>query len=117
MARFSTWLLDRAIAKERERRELKRKERLEAVFQALEKLSRQIPFREAYIFGSLAKQYRYFDESDIDVAFVGLRDEDFFQAMAFLSLELGVDVDVVQLEGHPLREKILKEGIRWTRSG
>jgi len=117
MPRFSTWLLDRAIAKERQGRERQRRERLEALFQALEKLSRQVPFQEAYIFGSLAKPYRYFDESDIDVAFVGLRDEDFFRAMAFLSRELEADVDVVQLESHPLREKIVKEGIRWTRSG
>ena len=32
MTSFSTWLLDRAIAKERERRELKWRERLRAVF-------------------------------------------------------------------------------------
>lgn len=35
----------------------------------------------------------------------------------FLSRELGTEVDVVQLEGHPLREKTLQEGIRWKRSG
>ena len=51
------------------------------------------------------------------MAFVGLRDGDFFQAIAFLTRELEADVDVVQLEGHPLREKIVKEGIRWTRIG
>jgi len=117
MVRFPTRLLDQAIAKERERREQRRQARLGAVFRALEELSRQVPFQEAYIFGSLAKPYRYFDESDIDVAFVGLRDEDFFRAIAFLSRELEADVDVLQLEGHPLREKIVKEGIRWTRSG
>jgi len=36
--------------------------------------------------------------------------------MAFLSRELGTEVDVQQLEGHRLREKSLKEGIRWKRS-
>jgi len=117
MVRFPTRILDQAIAKERERREQQRQARLGAVFRALEELSRWVPFQEAYIFGSLAKPYRYFNESDIDVAFVGLRDEDFFQAMAFLSRELGCEVDVLQLEGHRLREKILKEGIRWKRSG
>ena len=115
--RFSTHLLDRALARERERRERRRRERLAEVFGALEELSRRVPFEEVYIFGSLAKPYRYFDDSDVDVAFVGLRDEDFFQAIAFLSQKLKAEVDVLQLEGHPLREKIVREGIKWKRSG
>ena len=117
MARFSTHLLDRALAKERLKREERRRERLTDVFRALDELSSRISFEEAYIFGSLVKPYRYFDNSDVDIAFVGLKDEDFFQAMAFLSRELGTEVDILQLEGHPLWEKILREGIRWKRSG
>jgi hypothetical protein len=31
--------------------------------------------------------------------------------MAFLSDYLGRDVDVIQLEGHRLRDKIIKEGV------
>jgi len=116
-AHFSTHLLDRALARERERRERRRRERLAEVFRALEKFSRRIPFEEAYIFGSLAKPYRYFEDSDVDVAFIGLGDEHFFQAIAFLSRELEAEVDVLQLEGHPLRGKILREGIRWRKSG
>ncbi|SFM80829.1 nucleotidyltransferase family protein [Thermodesulforhabdus norvegica] len=116
MARFSPYLLDRALARAREEREQRRKGRLTAVFQALERLSRLIPFEEAYIFGSLTKPYRYFADSDVDIAFIGLRDEDFFRAMAFLSRELGTEVDILQLEGHPLRDKVVKEGIRWKRS-
>jgi len=115
MPRFSTWLLDQAIAKERERQEQQRRERLGAAFQALEKLARQVPFQEAYIFGSLAKPHRFFKDSDIDIAFVGLKDENFFQAIAFLSRELGRDVDVLQLEEHPLRDKIVREGIKWKK--
>ena len=117
MRGFSTHLLDRALAKERERRERRRKELLELAFRALEELSQKVPFEEAYIFGSLAKPYRYLEGSDVDIAFVGLKDEDFFRAMAFLSRKLGTDVDVLQLEGHRLQEKVLKEGIRWKRSG
>jgi hypothetical protein len=117
MTRFSTHLLDQALARKRERREQKRKDFLETVFRTLEELSREIPFEEAYIFGSLAKPYRYSEGSDVDIAFLGLKDEDFFRAMAFLSDKLGTDVDVLQLEGHRLRERILKEGIRWKRKG
>lgn len=115
--RFSTHLLDQAIAEERERRERRRKERLTAVLEALDRLSRQISFEEAYIFGSLAKRERFFGDSDVDIAFVGLRDEDFFQAIAFLSQELETEVDLLQLEGHPRRGKIIQEGIRWKKRG
>lgn len=115
--RFSTHILDRAIASQRERREQRRKDRLGAIFQALDELSVRIPFEGAYVFGSLAKPHRFFDESDVDVAFLGLRDEDFFVAMAFLSRTLGTDADVIQLEAHPLREVIAQEGISWKPRG
>lgn len=51
--------------------------------------------------------------SDVDIGFVWLRDEHFFRVGAFLSTMLRSDVDVVQLEGHPLEEKVKGEGIRW----
>lgn len=112
---FSTHLLDRVIAKKREKREQVRRDRLSACFKALDKLSCLISFEEAYIFGSLAKPYRFYRDSDADVAFIGLSNKDFFQAIAFLSRELSTDVDVVQLEKHFLKELIIREGIRWKR--
>ena len=115
--RFSTYLLDQALIKGRERREKRRQERLAAVLLALNELSFQIPFEEAYIFGSLAKPYSFFEESDVDVAVVGLKSEYFFKAIAFLSRELCAEVDIIQLEGHPLREVIAREGIRWKKRG
>lgn len=114
---FSTHLLDRALARERERREQRRQERQAEVFEALGKLSQWVSFEQAYVFGSLAKPYRFFGDSDVDIAFVGLRNEDFFKAIAILTRELGVEVDVLQLEGHPRREMIVGEGIRWKRRG
>lgn len=116
LERFSTHLLDRAFVKERETRERKRQEKIAAVFEVLDALRHKIPFDQAYIFGSLAKAYRFFKDSDIDIAFAGLKDEDFFQAIAFLSRELGRDVDVLQLEGHSLRDKLMREGIRWKKN-
>jgi len=47
---------------------------------------------------------------------MGLKDEDFFKATAFISREVGRDnVDVVQLAGHCLAEKVMREGIPWKR--
>jgi hypothetical protein len=51
------------------------------------------------------------------MGFLGLADEDFFYAMAFLSREIGRDVDLIQLESHPLRNKILTTGVKkWTKN-
>jgi len=100
--RFSTHLLDRALLREREEREAQRQKQIALAFKALDALSQLISFDQAYIFGSLAKPHRFFKDSDVDIAFVGLKDEDFFQAIAFLSRELGRGVDVLQLEEHPL---------------
>ena len=114
--RFSTHVLDHALVREREEREAQRQKQIALVFKALDALSRLISFDQAYIFGSLAKPHRFFKDSDVDIAFVGLKDEDFFQAIAFLSRELGRDVDVLQLEEHPLRDKIVPEGIKWKKN-
>jgi len=77
-------------------------------------LARIIPIQEAYVFGSVSRQFGYREDSDIDIAVIGLRDEDFFKAMAFLSETIGVDVDVVQMEGHRLADTIKREGSKWT---
>jgi hypothetical protein len=53
--------------------------------------------------------------SDVDVAIASLEDKDFFPAAAFLPSELGIDVDLIQLERHPFAETIRKEGIRWEK--
>jgi len=103
------------MAQERTQREQNRHKMLAAVFSALEKLSREISFEEAYIFGSLASPYLYFENSDIDIAFLGLKDEGFFQALAFLSRELEAEVDILQLESFARREKIMREGIKWKK--
>jgi predicted nucleotidyltransferase len=114
-AKFSTHILDRALAQQRQRREHRRRVLLEAAFTALAELSQQIAFEEAYLFGSITQPERFSESSDVDIAFVGLRDEDFFRALAFLSRRLAMDVDIVQLEKHPRREQILQGGIRWTK--
>lgn len=92
-----------------------RLETLEKLFNTLERLNEGVPFKEAYIFGSLSKAFKFFEDSDIDIGFMGLEDGHFFKAISFISGEIGGDVDVIQLEGHRLAEKIKKEGIKWTR--
>jgi len=114
--RFSTHLLDAVLEKKRKEREETRKKFIERTFAALERLAQTINFKEAYIFGSLVKPGHFLPGvSDVDVAIAGLEDKDFFPAAAFLSSELGIDVDLIKLEQHPLAETIRKEGIRWKK--
>lgn len=113
--KVSTYLLDKAIERGKKEREELRLHLIDNAFNALYKLSLTVPFIEAYLFGSIAKPYGFVRGSDIDIGFIGLKDEYFFKTMSFLSRELGVDVDIIQLEGHRLEEKVKREGIKWTR--
>jgi predicted nucleotidyltransferase len=115
--KFATPLLDAALDRDEQKREDVRKLLIEKAFGVLAELNKMVPFKEAYLFGSIAKPYGFRDRSDIDVAFAGLEDAGFFKVMSFLSSELGRDVDVVQLEGHRLSDKIRRKGIRWTGNG
>jgi len=111
-------LVESAIEKKKREQELRRVCLLTAAALALDKLALIISFDKAYIFGSVAKPYCFNELSDLDIGFYGLKDQDFFVAMAFLSRETGLDnVDILQLEEHRLANKILKEGIPWKKSG
>ena len=101
----------RLEAEVRERRKL-----LARTVSALNKLSSRVKFREAYIFGSITKPYMFFDSSDVDIAFLGLEEDKLFFTVAFLSEEIGRDVEVIELEKAPFKDKILREGIRWRLS-
>lgn len=105
----NTSLLDEYRRGKKQKAEIIRNETVKRIHDALKELSKKIHFKNAYIFGSILKPY-FSDESDIDIAFEGLKNEDFFKAMAFLADYLGRDVDVIQIEGHRLKDKIVKEG-------
>jgi len=115
--RFSTALIDEAIDRKRKEREAKRLQLIERLLDTIERLSKRVSFDEAYIFGSVIKPHRFGEFSDIDIGFIGLKDEAFFKTMSFISDEIGLDVDLIQLEGHRLAEKVKKEGVRWTQKG
>lgn len=106
----NTQLLEEYKALKRKRAEQKRLQILDTTYSALRELSKVIPFKKAYIYGSILNP-RFTDDSDIDIAFEGLDDSVFFKAMAFLSEFIGRDVDIVQIEGYRLKDKILNESI------
>lgn len=105
-----------AIEERRNRRESLRKETLHKIFEALDSLYERVRFDKAFLFGSVTEPYAFYENSDIDIGFLGLRDEDFFFAISFLSERLGRDVDVLQLESaDKLSKKVLREVINWTK--
>ena len=114
---YVTTLLDEAIEKKRTEQEELRLHVIEKILTAIDRLSREITFEEAYVFGSVTKPFRFSERSDIDIGFIGLDDRHFFRAMSYISEETGCDVDIVQLEDHRLADKIKRGGIRWRRNG
>lgn len=113
---FQFHVLERKLEQKKQRAEDLRRNMLEKLKKALEKIAAEVQFDEVYIFGSITKPGRFGEESDVDVGFFGLKDEDFFRMMSCLSVELDWEVDIIQLEGHRLTEKIKREGIRWKKN-
>ena len=113
---FKTALLDEVIEKKRKKQEELRLCMIEKIMTVIDKLSEEIAFEDAYLFGSVTKSFRFSERSDIDIGFIGLDDRHFFKVMSLLSEEAGRDVDIVQLEDHQLADKIKRGGIRWRRN-
>lgn len=110
-----TELLDFYLKKLEKKKEARRIRLLRKVKNALGRIRKDLYFKEAYIFGSILKPGRFYNDSDIDIAVNGLKDKDFFLFMARLSDMAGEDVDVLQLEKHRLKDKIMKEGLLWKK--
>ena len=110
---FSTHIRDEAIKRKKLEMERLRQSLLRNAVTVIAELRRTVSFKDAFIFGSLTKPFKFGINSDIDIAFSGLKDRDFFKAASFISSEIGREVDVIQLEGFRFAEKIKKEGIKW----
>lgn len=110
-----TKLLNKYLKKIEREKERKRLEFLEKIKKVLNKLSDKIYFEKAYIFGSILKNKKFYYDSDIDIAVLGLKNNDFFYFMSYASDILGRGVDIVQLENHRLKDKIIKEGLLWKK--
>jgi len=113
---FKTSILDQHLRKKRRENEKRRQEIIQQLQRLLPELASKYGFTRAYIFGSLAKTGRFHNHSDVDIAVAGLTDEKYFAFMAELSSQLAREVDVVQIEKHHMRERIIESGIVWTKS-
>jgi len=78
-------------------------------------LAELLPGETVWVFGSLAQPGRFGDHSDVDIA-LERRPPKFseFWLQGELELRLGRRVDVLVLPETRLREKVGREGQRWT---
>ncbi len=113
---FKTTLLDRRLREKRRENEKLRQQTLQRVLELLPPLARKYGFRRAYVFGSVVKKGRFRKNSDIDVAIEGLGDQHYFKFMADLCDRLEREVDIIQIENHRLRKRILETGIEWNEN-
>ena len=112
---FDTSLLKKAIIQQAAEREHLRRQTLADVQTLLDELAPQYGLEEAYLFGSVVKNGRFHEKSDVDIAVTSLKPEGFFGLLSDLSLALGRDVDMVPLEHCHFAHRIREEGILWTK--
>lgn len=93
-----------------------REQMLQQLLRSLPQLAARYRFARAYVFGSLTKKGGFQKASDVDVAVEGLPDEKYFAFMAELSDLLGREVDVIQIEKHHLKNRILEIGLEWKKN-
>ncbi len=108
-------ILDKALKKEAEEKELLRKQVMSDTFNILKVLSQDTPFEKAFIFGSLTEPFKFRKNSDVDIAFKGLDKDSLFYVVGFLSSHLERDVNVVHIEDVHFRDKIIRDGIEWKK--
>ena len=100
-----------------ERRESFQREKKAALRREAEKLIRtaakELPFRRAFLFGSVAGTRPVSVWSDIDIVVEGLPEERYFEMIGHLRSRSRHEIDLKPLESLPqdVREEILARGI------
>jgi predicted nucleotidyltransferase len=91
-----------------------REQRLERVHRAARQLKKQFGVEKVILFGSLVGASQFLPGSDVDLAVVGLRSEDYFEAWRVVEAMMeDCMVDLVEFEQvtDSLQQAILKYGV------
>ena len=113
---FDTSLLDQALAERRARCEKERQALLVRLLKLLDERAAEFGIDKVYIFGSLIKENRFREHSDIDVVVESMVSSTFFSFAAMLDTTLGREVDVIPLDRCHFADNIRREAIVWTKS-
>jgi len=78
-------------------------------------LKKKYNVKEVYLIGSLIRNYKIHEKSDIDLVVVGLSDKYYFSALndLYRLVPKGIDIDLITKEtaSEPMKAIIEKEGI------
>ena len=107
-------LWHKSILKKQSDRERMRIADLQHVEDTLRSLEHKYRWKEAYLFGSIVKEGKYRQKSDIDIALLGLKKNDFYKFIGEISDLLNRRVDVVLLEECHFAQSIKEKGIKWS---
>ena len=105
----------KCILKKQAAQEKKRIAVLRQAKEALNSLEKKYQWDEAYLFGSLTLEGKFRQNSDIDIAVLGLKKYDYYKFIGEISDLLNKRVDVVLLEECSFAHYIKKKGIKWNR--
>jgi predicted nucleotidyltransferase len=111
MRDFDISLWEKLKREEFASRERKRGKTLTDVINSLKIYFSSKKVGKVFLIGSVLKKGGFYDFSDIDIAVEGLA-EDYFHTLSDLETLLEREVDLIELEGHRLREEIEKWGKR-----
>ena len=114
---FDTYLLDQALDQRRQKLEEARQQTLQQTFDLLDKVATPLGVEHAYVFGSLLREERFHERSDIDVASGGDWAGGIFYANESAVGGAGArNVDVVDLRKCHFAERVRETGMLWTPS-
>ena len=78
-------------------------------------LKKKYNVKEVYLIGSLIRNYKIHEKSDIDLVVVGLSDKYYFSALndLYRLVPKGIDIDLITKEtaSEPMKAIIKKEGV------
>ncbi len=112
MARFSTAVLDRALAQERRERECRRQATLGRLLDLL--AASPIALPSATVFGSILRPGAFGDQSDVDLAIPPVAPRCYFELKSYLEDDLCREVDLVELDRCHFAASIARDGLPWT---
>jgi predicted nucleotidyltransferase len=106
---FDTSLWERAKEEKRDSREKARKKALSEVAEKLKTCFAGKKVKTVYLTGSILRENRFYDYSDVDVAVEGL-EEDYLRVLVEIEELLDRNVDLIELEKCRFKDLILQHG-------
>lgn len=113
-SKFNTSKLDQIIRDRLVKLEKERQFLLDKTVTWLDKFGTKYGIKKAYIFGSVTKQNKFTESSDIDIAVEQINPEDFFFVISIVSEYLEREVDIIVLNKCHFAHRIMETGILWT---